>query len=211
MENSCGFVPVYLNDRSSGSVSSRARNDLRRCENPFRFGTFRALVATNQKKVRYFNLHMRLKCSPADDSVGTTDSDKPEIIKKPNAFIRLLQTFGFIQSEENKSMVAKLRSYGLAAVLSYGIFDAITYGFSFILALKGYQASTGSTLTLKTFPQIFALMWGINNFSRPFRIAGALFLAPSMDLYIIKPIKARFNNKNSNKSQHFEEVQEPNK
>lgn len=31
-------------------------------------------------------------------------------------------------------------------------------------------------------------MWGINNFSRPFRIAGALALAPVVDRRVVKPV-----------------------
>lgn len=38
------------------------------------------------------------------------------------------------------------------------------------------------------FAQVLALMWGINNLSRPFRIAGALALAPVVDRRIVKPI-----------------------
>lgn len=33
-------------------------------------------------------------------------------------------------------------------------------------------------------------MWGINNLSRPFRIAGAIALAPVVDRRVVKPIGA---------------------
>lgn len=36
-------------------------------------------------------------------------------------------------------------------------------------------------------------MWGINNLSRPFRIAGALALAPVVDRRVVKPITKFFN------------------
>lgn len=36
-------------------------------------------------------------------------------------------------------------------------------------------------------------MWGINNLSRPFRIAGAIALAPVMDRRVVKPVGAFFS------------------
>lgn len=35
-------------------------------------------------------------------------------------------------------------------------------------------------------------MWGLNNLSRPFRVAGALALAPLMDRRVVKPVGAFF-------------------
>lgn len=49
-------------------------------------------------------------------------------------------------------------------------------------------------LTRSCMNQVLALMWGINNFSRPFRIAGALALAPVVDRRIVKPF-GRFLNR----------------
>lgn len=40
--------------------------------------------------------------------------------------------------------------------------------------------------------QVLALMWGINNLSRPFRIAGAVALAPIVDRRVVKPVSAFF-------------------
>jgi hypothetical protein len=89
---------------------------------------------------------------------------------------RWLRGFG----ERRASMGSALRSYGLAAVIAYGLFDACTYGVSLLLAMRAYVAA-GKVVTTKTLPQVLAIMWGINNFSRPFRIAGALALAPIVD------------------------------
>lgn len=46
-----------------------------------------------------------------------------------------------------------LGRYGLAAVLSYGLFDALTYGCSFVVALRLFIIS-GKVLTRKTLPQV---------------------------------------------------------
>jgi hypothetical protein len=83
-------------------------------------------------------------------------------------------------TERRASMGIALRSYGLAAVISYGLFDACTYGISLLLAMRTFLAA-GKAITAKTLPQVLAIIWGINNFSRPFRIAGALALAPIID------------------------------
>jgi len=45
-----------------------------------------------------------------------------------------------VQSAEARARVAKL---GLAAVLAYGLFDAVTYTTFFVLAFLGYEKSTG--------------------------------------------------------------------
>lgn len=46
-----------------------------------------------------------------------------------------------------------LRNYGVAALLSYGFFDALTYSISFLLSLRAYLA-TGNVLTWGTLPQV---------------------------------------------------------
>jgi len=53
--------------------------------------------------------------------------------------------------------------------------------------LLGYTGSTGEALSWNTLPAILAIMYGINNFSRPFRIAGAALVAPTVDKVIVKP------------------------
>lgn len=100
----------------------------------------------------------------------------PKDQKKENFVQRWLNR----SAARSETLGARLRAYGISAVISYGIFDFITYTISFILALKGYVAA-GKAVTRKTLPQLIAIMWGINNFSRPFRIAGALALAPIID------------------------------
>jgi hypothetical protein len=100
-------------------------------------------------------------------------------------FQKLLSRLGYDKATR-MSAGQVVKKYGVAAILSYGLFDAVTYSLSFIIALIGYIRTTGKPLTWKTFPLVFGLMWGINNFSRPFRVAGALLLAPWMDKYIVQ-------------------------
>eukprot|EP00871_Galdieria_phlegrea_P002547 jgi/Galph1/3293/GphlegSOOS_G1981.1 len=114
---------------------------------------------------------------------GAFPKEKPSFIK------RILHFLGYDGVRPRMSAAQVVKTYGLAAVLSYGVFDAITYSLSFIIALIGFVRTTGKSLTWKTFPVVFGLMWGINNFSRPFRVAGALFLAPTMDKYVVQPLR----------------------
>ncbi|XP_039820668.1 uncharacterized protein LOC120682733 isoform X2 [Panicum virgatum] len=83
-------------------------------------------------------------------------------------------------SAEARARVAKL---GLAAVLAYGLFDAVTYTTFFVLAFLGYEKSTGKNpaANLKALLGIVILMWTGNNVTRPFRVAGAAALAPVID------------------------------
>lgn len=85
-----------------------------------------------------------------------------------------------VEGAEMRARVAKL---GLAAVLAYGLFDAVTYTAFFVLAFLGYEKSTGKNpaANLKALIGIVILMWTGNNVTRPFRVAGAAALAPVID------------------------------
>lgn len=80
-------------------------------------------------------------------------------------------------------MSAKLAKLGLAAVLAYGLFDAVTYTSFFVIAFLGYEKSTAKNpaTNLKALLGIVILMWTGNNITRPFRVAGAAALAPVLD------------------------------
>ncbi|KAK4532748.1 hypothetical protein CCYA_CCYA13G3605 [Cyanidiococcus yangmingshanensis] len=110
---------------------------------------------------------------------------------------RLFSLFGNMSTERGTAL-QKLRSYGLAAVLAYGIFDAITYTTSFVVALITFKRTTNNApLTWQNLLKVVAGMWLLNNFSRPFRIAGALLLAPLVDRHVVKPLSIRFRGKQS--------------
>ncbi|GAB0494283.1 hypothetical protein MMPV_005575, partial [Pyropia vietnamensis] len=84
---------------------------------------------------------------------------------------------------------ATLRTYGLSAVLAYGLFDAVTYSLSAVLAARAYFAA-GGVWGWAAVPKIFAGMWLINNVSRPLRVAGALALAPVVERWLVRPLRA---------------------
>ena len=48
------------------------------------------------------------------------------------------------EQENSADMSSKLAKLGLAAVLAYGILDAVTYTTFFTLAFLGYEKSTGN-------------------------------------------------------------------
>ncbi|XP_074273103.1 uncharacterized protein LOC141596761 isoform X1 [Silene latifolia] len=80
-------------------------------------------------------------------------------------------------------MSAKLAKLGLAALLAYGLFDAVTYTSFFVLAFLGYEKSTGKNpaANIQALIGIVIMMWTGNNVTRPFRVAGAAALAPTID------------------------------
>ncbi|KAK9829582.1 hypothetical protein WJX72_006610 [[Myrmecia] bisecta] len=77
----------------------------------------------------------------------------------------------------------RLGALGLAAVLAYGLFDAVSYTIAFCLAFLSYEAKTGLNpmQNVGDIVKICVLMWAGNNVTRPFRLAGAAGLAPFMD------------------------------
>ncbi|XP_057800721.1 uncharacterized protein LOC131016122 isoform X2 [Salvia miltiorrhiza] len=92
---------------------------------------------------------------------------------------------GFWQKwkENSAKMSRKVAKLGLAAVLAYGIFDGVTYTSFFVAAFLGYEKSTGNNpaANLQALLGIVILMWGGNNVTRPFRVAGAAAMAPLID------------------------------
>lgn len=125
------------------------------------------------------------------ESVATSETViEEQPVRGP--FGRFKRWYGRMVEKRSALRAGALRNYGIAAFLSYGFFDFITYTISFLFSLRAFVAS-GKTLTWQTLPQVLALMWGINNLSRPFRIAGALALAPVVDRRVVKPISAFFS------------------
>lgn len=104
--------------------------------------------------------------------------------------------FGWLKAQQQKSaeLRAKLATLGLAAVLSYGLFDGVSYTIAFAFAFLGYEAQTGlnPTQNVSDIVKICILMWAGNNVTRPFRLAGAAALAPFMD-QLMERLQARLN------------------
>lgn len=105
------------------------------------------------------------------------------------------------QQQQQQSRLAKLRSYGVAAVIAYGMFDAVTYSASFVVALLSFRkASNNAPLTWRNLLKVLGGMWLLNNFSRPFRVAGAVLLAPMVDKYAVKPLANSFAKRSRRRS-----------
>jgi hypothetical protein len=99
-----------------------------------------------------------------------------------------------VNSEKSKALRDKLIGYGPAAVLAYGLFDGVSYSIAFAIAFLGYEAKTGlnPTSNVADIVKICILMWAGNNVTRPFRLAGAAALAPSIDK-IMENLKNKFH------------------
>lgn len=98
------------------------------------------------------------------------------------------------QQEKSAALRRKLVELGPAAVLAYGLFDGVTYTIAFAIAFLGYEAKTGlnPTANVADIVKIVLLMWAGNNATRPFRLAGAAALAPTMERLMVW-MQKRFN------------------
>lgn len=120
-------------------------------------------------------------------AAGATDPSSPEDIPAdvpvttppPAGFLAWWKT----QQQKSAELRKKLVSLGPAAVLAYGMFDGVSYTIAFAIAFLGYEARTGlnPTANVADIIKICILMWAGNNVTRPFRLAGAAMLAPTMD------------------------------
>lgn len=61
--------------------------------------------------------------------------------------------FKRMMANRSELKASTLRNYGFAALISYGLFDFVTYSISFLLSLRAYVAA-GKQLTWKTLPQV---------------------------------------------------------
>lgn len=61
--------------------------------------------------------------------------------------------FKRMMANRSELKASTLRNYGIAALISYGLFDFVTYSISFLLSLRAYIAA-GKQLTWKTLPQV---------------------------------------------------------
>lgn len=129
---------------------------------------------------------------PTGGGAPGADLDAAGAVEGGGMFGRIGRWYRGMVARRSALRAGALRNYGIAAILSYGFFDLLTYTISFLFSLRAFLAS-GKTLTWQTLPQVLALMWGINNLSRPFRIAGALALAPVVDRRVVKPVSAFFS------------------
>ncbi|KAL9249993.1 hypothetical protein AKJ16_DCAP25589 [Drosera capensis] len=130
--------------------------------------------------------HLTVKCSASDGGVGVPGEDEPQ--PRENGSLSFWEKWKVKSAE----MSRKLAKFGLAAVLAYGIFDGITYTSFFVMAFLGYEKSTGKNpaANIQALIGIVLLMWTGNNFTRPFRVAGAAALAPVIDKGLRKIQKA---------------------
>lgn len=85
------------------------------------------------------------------------DTSTPSVTKLPSEQDSppkgLFSRLKLLLSKRKSLKANALRNYGVAALLSYGLFDALTYSISFLLSLRAYLAA-GKVLTWSTLPQV---------------------------------------------------------
>lgn len=78
-----------------------------------------------------------------------TDNEKGEIVAYSGPFGWLKQ----LMANGDRIKASTLSKFGVAAFISYGLFDALTYSISFFLSLKAFIAA-GKVVTWETLPQV---------------------------------------------------------
>ena len=125
---------------------------------------------------------------PSDDPIPDVAAATPTSPSTPTPTEGGLLAWWRHQQSKNAELRKKLVSLGPAAVLSYGIFDGISYTTAFVIAFLAYETSTGlnPTKNVADIVKIMLGMWVGNNVTRPFRLAGAAALAPFMDTLMVR-------------------------
>ncbi|CAI5462693.1 unnamed protein product [Closterium sp. Yama58-4] len=81
-------------------------------------------------------------------------------------------------------LLGKLQSFGVAGVLSYGLFNTVYYIFAFLFVFLYVAPSPrglGLAAAAKNFLKVFAVVWAGSQVTKLVRAGGALMLAPFME------------------------------
>ncbi|KAL9228993.1 hypothetical protein vseg_004512 [Gypsophila vaccaria] len=166
---SLNFYTSHLNQISPNSYTNYKKNS-----------KFNAYIQLPIKKYISKSTKTLINCSPTSHGLSSSDQNYPNLDQTHEQ-----RNVGFWEKWKVNSaeMSAKLAKLGLAAVLGYGLFDGVTYTSFFVLAFLGYEKSTGNNpaANLQALVGIVIMMWTGNNVTRPFRVAGAAALAPTID------------------------------
>ncbi|WOG82784.1 hypothetical protein DCAR_0101952 [Daucus carota subsp. sativus] len=84
-------------------------------------------------------------------------------------------------AKRDRLMLEKLRSYGLAGLLSYGLLNTAYYSFTFLLVwfyVVPAPGKLGYLASVKRFFKLLAMVWAGSQVTKLIRAAGALALAP---------------------------------
>lgn len=88
------------------------------------------------------------------------------------------------KAAQSKELAAKLRSFGAAGVLAYGLFNTVYYTGAFLfvwLYVAPSPGGLGFTAAAKRFLRVFAMVWAGSQVTKAARAGGALLLAPAVE------------------------------
>ncbi|KAK3130168.1 hypothetical protein QOZ80_6BG0489900 [Eleusine coracana subsp. coracana] len=84
----------------------------------------------------------------------------------------------------SKELLEKLKRYGAAGVLSYGLLNTVYYVTAFLLVWFYFAPAPGRmgyTAAVERFLKLMAMVWAGSQVTKVFRAGGALALAPFVD------------------------------
>ncbi|XP_040383825.1 uncharacterized protein LOC102722611 [Oryza brachyantha] len=105
-------------------------------------------------------------------------------------------------SFSSKELVEKLRRYGAAGVLSYGLLNTVYYVTTFLLVWFYFSPAPGKmgyAAAVERFLKLMAMVWAGSQVTKILRAGGALALAPFVDRGL-RWFTVRFNFKSEGKA-----------
>uniref|UniRef100_A0ACD5XLT4 Uncharacterized protein n=1 Tax=Avena sativa TaxID=4498 RepID=A0ACD5XLT4_AVESA len=124
-----------------------------------------------------------VRCS---DGSGEVDALHIEETKQPQGGSTGTRNYGkdFLRSFSPKELLEKLKRYGAAGVLAYGLLNTVYYVTTFLLVWFHFSPAPGRmgyAAAVERFLKLMAMVWAGSQVTKVLRAGGALAMAPFVD------------------------------
>ncbi|XP_047047675.1 uncharacterized protein LOC124652679 [Lolium rigidum] len=142
-----------------------------------------------------------IRCS---DSSGEVDALNIEETKQPLGSSTGTRNYGkdILRFFQPKELLEKLKRYGAAGVLAYGLLNTVYYVTTFLLVWFRFSPAPGRmgyAAAVERFLKLMAMVWAGSQVTKVLRAGGALAMAPFVDRGL-KWFTIKFNFKSEGKA-----------
>ncbi|XP_051187583.1 uncharacterized protein [Lolium perenne] len=173
-------MPIICPSSSFPAASSRGLISL--C------GTSRASSVSFQRRRESPLIGRRRQPSPTrcSDGSGKVDALNIEETKQPLGSSTGTRNYGkdFLRFFQPKELLEKLKRYGAAGVLAYGLLNTVYYVTTFLLVWFRFSPAPGRmgyAAAVERFLKLMAMVWAGSQVTKVLRAGGALAMAPFVD------------------------------